>query len=71
MTDYNIKDKNILGKENMNNEVIKNSKVTRETLISRGIQPEYLKPEEDLKHIEAKRNKEDRLKSKSNKLLDK
>jgi len=71
MTDYNIKDKNILGKENMNNEVIKNSKVTRETLISRGIQPEYLKPEEDLKHIEAKRNKEDRLKSKNNKLLDK
>jgi len=69
MTDHNIKDKNILGKENMNNEVIKNSKATRETLISRGIQPEYLKPEEDLKHIEAKRNKEDRLKSQNNKLL--
>jgi len=71
MTDYNIKDKNIQGKENMNNEVIKNSKVTRETLISRGIQPEYLKPEEDLKHIEAKKNKENRLKSKNDKLLDK
>lgn len=58
MTDYNIKDKNIQGKEHMNYEVIKNSKATRETLLSRGIQPEYLKPEEDLKQIEAKRNKE-------------
>ena len=70
MTDYNIKDKNIQGKENMNNEVMKNSRATRETLLSRGIQPEYLKPEEDLKHLEAKRNKEDKLKSKNNKLID-
>ncbi len=58
MTDYNIKDKNIQGKENMNYEVIKNSKATRETLLSRGIQPEYLKPEEDLKRLETKRAKE-------------
>jgi len=58
MTDYNIKDKNIQGKENMNSEVVKNSQATRETLLSRGIKPEYLKPEEDLKRIEANRNKE-------------
>lgn len=60
MTDYNIKDKNIQGKENMNYEVIKNSKATRETLLSRGIQPEYLKPEEDLKRLESKRKKENK-----------
>jgi DNA-damage-inducible protein D len=58
MTDHNIKDKNILGKEAMNNEVIKNSKATRQTLLSRGIRPENLKPEEDLKQIESRRKKE-------------
>jgi DNA-damage-inducible protein D len=58
MTDHNIKDKNIYGREAMNNEVIKNSKATRQTLLSRGIRPEHLKPEEDLKHIESRRKKE-------------
>jgi DNA-damage-inducible protein D len=58
MTDHNIKDKNIRGKEAMNNEVIKNSKATRQTLLSRGIRPENLKPEEDLKSIESRRKKE-------------
>src|ERR1035437_9223838 len=58
MTDHNIKDKNIRGKEAMNNEVVKNSKATRQTLLSRGIRPEHLKPEEDLKQIESRRKKE-------------
>ena len=60
MTDHNIKDKNIRGKEAMNNEVIKNSKATRQTLLSRGIRPENLKPEEDLKSIESRRKKEEK-----------
>lgn len=60
MADYNIKDKNIYGKEKMTREVIKNSEATRETLISRGICPEHLKPEEDLKQIEMRRKKEGR-----------
>src|ERR1035437_2500068 len=58
MTDHNIRDKNISGKEAMNNEVIKNSKATRQTLLSRGIRPENLKPEEDLKQIESRRKRE-------------
>ena len=58
MTDHNIKDKNIRGKEAMNHEVIKNSRATRQTLLSRGIRPEKLSPEEDLKHIESRRQKE-------------
>ena len=61
MTDYNIKNNNIQGKEAINNEVIKNSKATRQTLISRNIYPENLKSEEYLKRIEARRKKEKRL----------
>jgi len=60
MTDHNIKDKNIRGKEAMNNEVVKNSKATRQTLLSRGIRPENLQPEEDLKSIESRRKKEEK-----------
>src|SRR3989344_1372507 len=71
MTDHNIKDKNIYGKEAMNNEVIKNSKATRQTLLSRGIRPETLKPDEDLKAIESRRKKEEKnfRKNKQNNLL--
>ena len=58
MTDHNIKEKNIRGKEAMNAEVVKNSKETRQALLNRGIKPELIKPEEDLKAIEARRKKE-------------
>jgi DNA-damage-inducible protein D len=60
MTDHNIKEKNIRGKDAMNNEVVKNSKATRQTLLSRGIRPEHLKPEEDLKLVESRRKKEEK-----------
>ncbi len=64
MTDHNIRDNNIQGKENINNEVVKNSKATRATLISRNIYPERLKKEEDLKRIEVRRkNEEKRIKN--------
>lgn len=59
MTDHNINEKNIVGKEAMNAEVVKNSKATRQTLLSRDIYPEKLKPEEDLKTIEFRRKKEE------------
>ncbi|MCK9352203.1 MAG: DNA damage-inducible protein D [Candidatus Paceibacterota bacterium] len=58
MTDHNIKEKNIRGKEAMNAEVVKNSKETRQALLHRGIKPEAIKPEEDLKQIETRRKKE-------------
>lgn len=67
MTDHNIKEKDIRGKEAMNNEVIKNSKATRQTLLSRGIRPERLKPEEDLKLVEGRRKKEEKHLSSQNK----
>lgn len=58
MTDHNIKKKNLQGHYQMTEEVIKNSKATRQTLLSRGIKPENLKAEEDLKKIEGRRKKE-------------
>jgi DNA-damage-inducible protein D len=60
MTDHNIMDKNIQGKEAMNSEVIKNSRETRQALLNRGIKPENIKPEEDLKMIDARRKKEEK-----------
>lgn len=71
MTDHNIKENNIRGKDAMNNEVVKNSKATRQTLLSRGIRPEHLRPEEDLKLIEGRRKKEEQqLNNQEKKLLE-
>lgn len=58
MTDHNIKEKNLRGVPAMTVEVVKNSKATRQTLLSRDIRPEALNAEEDLKKIESKRKKE-------------
>jgi DNA-damage-inducible protein D len=55
MTDHNIKEKNLRGSYRLNQEVVKNSKATRQTLLSRGIKPESLKPQEDLKMIMTRR----------------
>jgi DNA-damage-inducible protein D len=57
MTDHNIKDKNIIWKDNLETELVNNSEATRKTLIDRWITPEKLKPQEDLKKIEKKQNK--------------
>ncbi len=61
MTDHNIKEKNLSGKYRLEEEVVKNSKATRQTLLSRGIRPEDLKADEDLKKIEQRRKKEQKL----------
>ena len=70
MTDHNIKKKDILGKEAMNTEVETNSRATRQTLLSRGIKPELIKPEEDLKLIKSRRVKEQKkLEGRNKKLI--
>jgi hypothetical protein len=61
MTDHNIKKENISGKWNLENELVENSKTTRNALLDRNIIPENLEKQEDLKKIEAKRNKENKL----------
>jgi DNA-damage-inducible protein D len=51
MTDHNIKTKNISGKDRLIREVVENSKTTRKALLSRGIIPEKLPTEPDIKKI--------------------
>lgn len=58
MTDHNIKKKNILWKQLLENELISNAKETRKTLLARWIIPEELKAQEDLKLIEKRRTQE-------------
>ncbi len=54
MTDHNIEEKNLVGKEKLKNEVYENSVATRRTMLKRGILPEKLKPEEDIEKIKNK-----------------
>jgi len=58
MTDHNIKEKNIIWKQKLENELVENAKQTRKTMISRWIVPEELKSQEDLKLIEKRRKDE-------------
>lgn len=58
MTDHNIKEKNIIWKQNLENELLSNAKETRETMLKRWIVPEELKAQEDLKLIEKRRKNE-------------
>jgi DNA-damage-inducible protein D len=58
MTDYNIKQQDIHGKDNMEDELVANAKTTRNALLERGIVPEDLSPQKDLKLIEKQRKQE-------------
>lgn len=58
MTDHNIKDKDIKWKEHLENELISNTKATRQAMIKRWIIPEELPAQEDLKAIEKRRIEE-------------
>ena len=61
LTDKNIKDKNIKGEEPLTNEAKENAKAIRNTLESRGVKPEKLKPQVDIKLVEKERKKEQKL----------
>ncbi len=63
MTDHNIKDKNIVWKTNLENELQDSSKITREALLKKWIKPENLEAQEDLKKIEKRKEKELLLKN--------
>lgn len=58
MTDHNIRTKNLRGRTQLEQEVVANSKATRGALIERGITPENLDAEEDIKKVERRRAKE-------------
>lgn len=54
ITIFNAKDKNMKTENQISDEHITNNKTVRETLVSRGIVPENLPPEEDVKKVERK-----------------
>ena len=66
ITIFNAKDKNMKREQQISAEHITNNKTVRNTLIQRGITPEELPPEEDVKKIERKL-KSDEKKSLKNK----
>jgi DNA-damage-inducible protein D len=54
ITIYNAKENNMQSENQISNEHVTNNKAVRNTLISRGITPENVKPEEDIKKVERK-----------------
>jgi DNA-damage-inducible protein D len=54
ITIHNAKEKNMRTENQISSEHITNNKSVRDTLISRGITPEKLKPSEDIKKVERK-----------------
>ena len=54
ITIFNAKDKNMNTESAISREHVTNNKTVRDTLISRGIVPENLPPEDDVKKIERK-----------------
>jgi len=65
ITIYNAKEKKMNNENKISTEHITNNKAVRDTLLSRGIVPEKVKPEEDIKKIERKLNSETKKISKS------
>lgn len=60
ITVFNLKDKNISTEGEISVEHIKNNKGVRKVLLERGIVPENLPPEEDVKKLERKLKSEDK-----------
>jgi DNA-damage-inducible protein D len=58
ITIYNAKQNNMKSESQISQEHITNNASVRETLIARGIKPENIAPEEDIKKIERKLDSE-------------
>lgn len=61
MTNYNVEEKDLQGENSITNEHIQNNKSVRKILGERGIQPEKLPPSEDMKKLERKVKKSEKL----------
>ncbi|MCK9438471.1 DNA damage-inducible protein D [Patescibacteria group bacterium] len=68
ITIFNAKDKKMKNENQISAEHVTNNKSVRSTLISRGIVPENLSPEEDVKKIERKLKTEEKKSFKNKKL---
>jgi DNA-damage-inducible protein D len=72
ITNFNTKKDNLYGEEVIGGEHVKNNKGVRKLLSERGIKPEELPPEEDIKKLERKLKKDTSLlPKKAKKLIDK
>ena len=60
ITIYNTKEKDMKSENQISNEHVTNNKTIRDTLISRGITPENLPPEKDVKKVERKLHSDDK-----------
>jgi DNA-damage-inducible protein D len=65
ITIFNAKDKRMKTESAISREHITNNSTVRQTLLSRGIIPENLKPEEDINKVSRKLNSDDRKISKN------
>lgn len=71
MTNLNVEDKNLYGEARITNEHVQNNSSVRGMLKSRGITPEDLPPEEDIKKLERRvKSEEKKLAKSSGKLSD-
>jgi DNA-damage-inducible protein D len=69
MTNHNVRQDNLLGEPAITHEHVKNNESVRDMLGQRGIQPEKLAPEEDLKKLERRVKTEDKKLATSTKTL--
>ena len=67
ITIFNARQHQMKSENQISNEHITNNKTVRDTLISRGITPENLPPEEDVKKVERKLNSDNKKSLKNNK----
>src|SRR6056297_181929 len=72
LTNYNVKDQNMFGEKKITGEHVQNNTSIRKTLEERGIKPEELPPEEDIKKLERRaQSRVKKLIQSSGKLLEK
>lgn len=71
ITIFNVRDKDLRTELSISNEHITNNRRVRRTLLDRGIVPEKLPPEEDIKKVERRMKSEEKKVSKSQKKLEK
>lgn len=71
MTNYNVEEKDLHGESAITGEHVQNNRSVRDMLGQRGIKPENLPPEEDIKKLERRvKSQEKKLASQSGKLPD-
>ena len=61
MTNYNVEQKDLYGEMGITSEHVQNNRSVRNMLIQRDIKPEELPPAEDIKKVERKMAKDEKL----------